>query len=145
MNRIKINILILSILMFNCAKTSYYTKEVDSKIRLTPFTEEEGYVLKKRFEASSTRHNFFWGLVIAKADDLETILRKENVYDGNLKDQAIGNLVITEQYTFFNSLLDLIFIGIYRPYSVEIEGSLYSKKDNPSENLETIEKRKGKK
>ena len=98
----------------NCAKTDYYIKNVDSKIRMTSFSNEEGYVLKRRFELSHTRVNMFWGLLNVYQKDLESILLPEF---RNYEKEAVGNLTITEKYDFLDSLVDFILIGIVRPYT----------------------------
>jgi hypothetical protein len=116
---------------FQCANTAYSIKNPNSKIRLTAFSHSEGYVLKKRFEINNTKHHLFWGAVILKSDDLETILKTGNILV-NLDQEAVGNLLIRESYTFLNSLYGIITIGIYRPYNVYLEGNLYEKKDEPS-------------
>ncbi len=137
----KINLLILSILIINCAKTSYYIKDPKSDIRMTLFTEKEGYSIEKRFEMSATRVQLFWGLEALELD-LETILKEENVYNANLEGKAIGGLNITEEYSFLNSIFDLFTFGLYRPYTVEIEGWIYTKTNIK---VETPKATKGKK
>ncbi len=112
MKQIKeINLLILSFFLFHCAKTSYYIKDAKSEIRMSAFTEEEGYLVDKRFEVSATRIQFFWGLENEELD-LETILKEESIYNSNLEDKAIGGLIITEEYSFLNSLADLFTVGL---------------------------------
>lgn len=111
----------------NCAKTEYFLKSVDHKVRFTSFSEEEGYKLKKRFELSHTRINLFWGLTNVYKKDLDTILSPEF---HNPEKEGIGNLSINESYDFFDSLLDFALIGIVRPYTVVIKGSLYEKVSN---------------
>lgn len=108
----------------NCAKTDYYIKNVDSKIRMTSFSNEEGYVLKRRFELSHTRVNMFWGLLNVYQKDLESILLPEF---RNYEKEAVGNLTITEKYDFLDSLVDFILIGIVRPYTVILQGNVYEK------------------
>ena len=126
----RLKIIILTILIFNCAKTSYYIKDTNSDIRMSGFLEQEGYTIDKRFEVSSTRVQMFWGLEEVELD-LETILKEENIYNSENKDKAIGGLTITEEYGFLNSLLDLFTVGLFRPYSVEIEGWIYTKTNKP--------------
>jgi hypothetical protein len=131
---ILINTFFTIILFFNCAKTKYYTKDLSFNVRMTKFTENDGYILKKRFEVSHTRQHFFWGLLIAYSKDLESILEDElNII--NKSNIAIGNLNIIETYTFIDSLLDFALWGFYRPYTVKIEGELYEKISNSANEL----------
>ncbi|MBP9164045.1 MAG: hypothetical protein KBF99_12745 [Leptospiraceae bacterium] len=118
----------LILLAVNCAKTEYYLKNVNHKVRLTSYTEEEGYKLKRRFDLSHTRVNMFWGIFRVYNKDLERILIEEFK---NPETEAVGNLTITETYDLVDSLADLFTLGIVRLYSVKINGDLYEKVSLP--------------
>ncbi|HMV43041.1 MAG TPA: hypothetical protein PK079_22770 [Leptospiraceae bacterium] len=124
----KFYLLILALIFVNCAKTEYFTRNVNTQIRMNSFSDEEGYKLKKRFETSHTRINLFWGLVTTiNKRDMEWILASE------LKDpdkEAIGNLTITEYYDFLDGLVDTVLFGLIRPYSVILRGDLYERASN---------------
>ncbi|MCZ8238145.1 MAG: hypothetical protein O9346_05890 [Leptospiraceae bacterium] len=126
--------LILFLLFVGCAQTKYDLRTVDLNVRISSLKDSPEYKLKQRFELSSTRHNFFWGLSYS-GKSLEEILATENVLPSS-KAQAIGSLKITESYTFLNSIIDFFTIGIYRPYSVSIEGELYELVSKENEKLE---------
>lgn len=131
---IKKSYLILFLLFFGCAQTKYDLRTVGLNVRFSSLKDSPEYKLKQRFEVSSTRHNFFWGLSYS-GKSLEEILASENVLPTS-DVQAIGSLKIRESYTFLNSIIDLFTIGIYRPYNVDIEGELYELLPKESENWE---------
>lgn len=118
----------------NCAKADYYIRNVDSKIRMTSFTQEEGYVLKRRFELSHTRINIFWGLNNVYKKDLETILMPEFK---NSEKEAVGNLTITETYDYLDGLVDTILFGLVRPHTVIVMGNIYEKNTGTNAEIES--------
>ncbi|MCB1192196.1 MAG: hypothetical protein H7A23_24245 [Leptospiraceae bacterium] len=133
-------LLIMSLIFFiNCAKTEYYIKDVNNKVRLTSFSPVEGYSLKRRFQITHMRVNLFWGLYEIEKKDLDSILRREF---RNPETEAVGNLSITETYDFLDSLVDFILIGLVRPYSVVIRGEIYEKKAAPSKTPEDTKESK---
>lgn len=93
---------------------------------MTPYSAQEGYKLVRRFRVEATRRNLFWGLKADRSATLDVLL-DQNLQPG----EAAGSLTITEHYTFVDAFLDFLSIGIYRPYTVVIEGEAYQKASAP--------------
>ncbi len=110
------------LLSATCAGTRYQLIRPERPVRMTGYTEAEGYRMTRRFRIEMRRDNFGWGMSTDRNVTLDSILDRE------LKPtEAAGALKITEVYTFVNALLDFITIGVYRPYTVIVEGEAYEK------------------
>lgn len=143
----KILFTFIGLFLLNCAKTTYYLKDPNAKVRFSAFSEDEGYKIKRRFEKTATRINLFWGLTRYDEKDLDSLVMEE--LGRNREENAIGNLTVREHYTFLDSLVDFIVIGLVRPYSVTVSGIVYKysgeKEEADEEKDSDVPKRRTKK
>lgn len=110
------------LLTAGCAVTRYQLSRPERPVRMTGYSEAEGYRMTRRFRVEVRRDNFAWGMSPDRSVTLDSILDRE------LKqNEAAGSLKITEVYTFLNALFEFISIGVYRPYTVIVEGEAYEK------------------
>lgn len=132
-------LLFFGFVFLNCAKTNYYLKDLNKNIRMSGYSEKEGYKAKRKFEINSTRINLVWGLVNYQDRDLDSLVATEW---SNPEKEAIGNLTIIESYSFLDSLIDWLVVGLIRPYSVVLKGTMFEKVNTATETNESKEKKK---
>lgn len=116
-------LIISSMVLLNCANTAYYQTWGKNKVRLNSFSSSEGYTVKDSFDISYTRVYMFWGLSNIRDKSLDELLNEVYLKYPNAN---IGDLKISEEYTFSDGIYDLLTIGIVRPYTLHIKGNIYS-------------------
>ncbi|MCW7492651.1 hypothetical protein ND861_09045 [Leptospira sp. 2 VSF19] len=119
-------VIVLGIVLvsFQCANTSYYQTWGTHKVRLNGYSANEGYAIIDSFEITFTRVYMFWGLSNIRDKSLDELLAEIYLKHPNT---SIGDLKISEEYEFSDSIYDLVTFGILRPYTLHLKGNIYSK------------------
>ncbi|MCT8335585.1 hypothetical protein NUH30_18015 [Leptospira sp. 85282-16] len=119
----KIILLGMTLLLIQCANTSYYQTWGKHKVRLNGFSANEGYSVSESFDITFTRVYMFWGLSNIRDKTLDELLTEVYLKHPN---SSIGDLKITEEYELSDSFYDMFTFGILRPYTLHIKGNIYS-------------------